>query len=239
MTRFGSKTKSGRDWFFNFLFPKNCLGCAKEGEWLCAKCRVLLKVKSISECLICRRPQITAKVCDHCRGKSPLDGLWVMADFEDKLIKQIIHLIKYNFVLDLAEVFDEMMKNYFSRVGDWRGSFPLLPVPLHRRRFLERGFNQAELVAESASRILGNEISEPILKRKRYLKPQAKLSLSGRLKNIKGNFGLMEAAAERFSKDGIILVDDVYTSGATMQEGAKILKENGFKEVWGLVVARG
>jgi len=112
----------------------------------------------------------------------------------------------------------------------------LVPVPLHIRRERWRGFNQSQLIAEKLSDKFGIEIDCHGLKRVKHGKAQAKLSKSERWENIKGSFFWEK---ESLSGRNIILIDDVVTTGATLNEAAKVLKENGAGEVWGLVVARG
>lgn len=222
----------------DWLFPKQCLVCHCFGYWLCPVCQEKLKPNQLSFCPVCHQPQMTIKVCLGCRHKSFLDGLWVMADYQEPLIRQVIHLIKYNFAFELSSILDSLIKSYFETTTGWRNDFLLLPVPLHRRRFRWRGFNQAELLAAAVSRVKGNPIGEPLLKRVIYRSPQVKLNAVQRFKNIKDNFQFNNFYSRSLPSE-LVLVDDVYTTGATMQECARILKNNGVGQVWGLVIARG
>ena len=109
----------------------------------------------------------------------------------------------------------------------------VVPVPLHRRRLAERSFNQARLLAD----ILGQRIRRPVvdlLRRERYTLQQAKLSREERQGNVHHAF-----VRSNFQADAILLVDDVFTTGATMQECARVLKDNGAKRVIGFSMARG
>lgn len=237
MKPLGIKFEVVKKFIGDLIFPKNCLGCKKEGEWLCDDCRLKIKTLKKIYCPVCQKPQITVKVCPACQAGSFLSGLWVLADYENELIKKMIHLLKYNFVTELAGYFDRLVFDYFQSGREWQKDFVLLPVPLAKKRFLSRGFNQAELIAQAVKRVLGNKIEPNVLKRVKFKKPQARLGARARLKNIKDNFVLNKNF--NLSVKDVVLVDDVYTTGATMQECARVLKEKiGDINIWGLVVAK-
>lgn len=221
----------------DWLFPKQCLGCGQEGDWLCAACRLKLKTKNICQCPICRRRSKAGEVCDNCRNQSALAGLWVVADYDNQLVKKIILSVKYKFITELANEFDAMIIDYFLRFPVWSGDFLLVPVPLARKRFLARGFNQADLICLSLQRNFHNQI-ENFLKRDIFLSPQVELDSRRRRENIAGNFSLSGSIDKNILGRRLVLVDDVYTTGATMQECAKVLKQSGFSDIWGLVMAR-
>ncbi|HNW09467.1 MAG TPA: hypothetical protein PK619_02980 [bacterium] len=221
----------------DWLFPKQCLGCSLEGDWLCPACRLRLKTKNICQCPLCRRRNLTGAVCENCRTKSTLAGLWVVADYDNKLVQKIIQAIKYRFIIDLAGEFDSLIADYFLRFPAWSEDFVLVPIPLARKRFLARGFNQAELICLSVQRNFKNQI-EYLLKRDIFLSPQVELDSRRRQENISGNFSLAGQVDNHMLDRRLVLVDDVYTTGATMQECAKVLHGAGFKEIWGLVIAR-
>jgi len=111
-----------------------------------------------------------------------------------------------------------------------------MPIPLHKRRLRWRGFNQAEKIAK----ILSDKLNIPLVNNKliriKYNQPQAKINSQKRKNNIIGCF---QYNGESLEEKNIILVDDVVTSGSTLNECAKVLKEKGAQEVWGICVARG
>ncbi len=234
MKRLGNDFKN---WLLDLVFPKACLNCKKEGFWLCPDCLELLRPKLEKECPVCRKAKEDVLICPDCQDKSFLKGLWILTDY-NPLTQKIIQAVKYEFLTDLVGKLNGLTEKYFSLVPGWQKDFVLLPVPLSRKRYLERGFNQARLLAEMASQVLENKVVSGILQRKVFSKPQAQLSAKERLVNVKGNFCMTKDGINS-KGEKIVLVDDVYTTGATMQECARILKENGFNEVWGLVLARG
>ena len=113
----------------------------------------------------------------------------------------------------------------------------VVPVPLHRRRLWDRGFNQAELLA----RVVAQELAYPLvapLTRRVPTRPQFNLSRRDRRANIAGAFAMKPRGREQINHKIVLLVDDIVTTGATMNECAKILKQNGAREIWGLVLAK-
>lgn len=233
------KLKTSQNWFLDLLFPKKCLGCGQEGEWLCADCKLELRVNQTDCCPICQHSSFAGRVCGNCSNQSSLNGLWVLADYKNELIQKMIWRIKYDFIIELTDYFNELIVQYFSRGFNWESGFLLAPVPLHRRRFLRRGFNQAELICQAIQKVFDSEIAGALLKRTIHRQPQVNLPAHQRRENVKDNFVINQKVSAFYLDRKIILVDDVYTTGATMQECAKVLKEGGFQEVWGLVVARG
>jgi ComF family protein len=159
------------------------------------------------------------------------------SSYESALVRRIITCLKYNYVGDLAQVVAKMMLQglYFHGMfleEEW----VLVSVPLHRKRLLERGFNQAELFCQHLKKATGFSY-QPILSRVCFTPPQAELSRQDRLINLKNVF-VCQGGREIKNKK-VLLVDDVLTTGTTLNECARVLKQSGVKEVWGLVGARG
>lgn len=111
----------------------------------------------------------------------------------------------------------------------------LIPVPLHKQRFRWRGFNQSELIAKNIANILNLELSYSDLTRIKNTRPQAKTNKAGRMKNIKNSFIWN---GPRLNQRNVLLLDDVATTGTTMNECAKVLKQAGANEIWGLAIAK-
>jgi len=218
----------------DLIFPQFCLGCGKEGESFCGDCRGELKISPQSICPICK----SADEARHCPG-SPLENLWALAGYRDNFAAAAIQKIKYGYCVDLVGKYWQGFLSAFwqkARV-EISGRAILIPVPLHRKRFLERGFNQSELVADALSRISDLQVDIDLLKRVKHNEPQVGLSGARRLDNIKGIFEINSRALSDSWGREIILIDDVYTTGSTMAECARVLKAAGFKHVSGLVLA--
>ncbi len=236
--------KKIRDYSLDFLFPINCLGCGKEGEWVCRDCLHKLKI-SIPNFLPCPKcgkvgeSGLPGKFCYN--HKENLDGLWIASSSEVKLLREAIHSFKYKYIEDLEDILGSLfidflqvlennynIKNYFTYI---------IPVPLHKKRQAERGYNQADLLSKKPADFLEIKVFNNILKRSRYTFPQVNLSKAERKVNIKNAFRIIKKPS--LKDDRILLIDDVYTTGSTMEECAGVLKKSGAKSVWGLVLARG
>ncbi|KKS69238.1 MAG: hypothetical protein UV41_C0060G0007 [Candidatus Daviesbacteria bacterium GW2011_GWA2_42_7] len=226
--------------FFDFLFPKLCVGCGKWGSYFCSKC-----VADISQgdlvCPNCERAAIGGVTHPLCRSKWKLDGLWSLGVYRDPL-RKAIQKLKYRYVSELADVLVDLMISYWAKYtpqfieelkkgGEW----VIVPVPLHQKRKNYRGFNQSELIGQMLSRKLGLEYSE-VLKRILSTKPQVGLKSWERKKNIHGAFSLTVDGS--LSAMSILLIDDVWTTGSTLKECAYVLKRGGAQKVWAITLAR-
>jgi len=264
--RVGKITNSVWLFFLDLIFPIECLGCSREGRWLCEQCFKQIKFKSRQYCLHCKKENNFGEFCPPCGILYGLDGVWIAALYDELLISRAIKSLKYHFTSGLAGDLSELMILFVDRllkesrtlksgltgsgVG-WRNfkraeKLPLailnfkenliMPVPLSKRRLRWRGFNQAELLARRVAEKYGLELDKDNLIRTKHKKAQAKLNEIERLKNIKDCFVWQGG---NLNKRNIILIDDVVTTGATLNECAKVLKAAGAGEVWGLVVAKG
>lgn len=170
-----------------------------------------------------------------------MDGLTAVFAYQG-LIKKAIKKLKYRFVSDIAE---DLVEAFLSFCGENKSFVhfcqkrPLLsPVPLHPRRERWRGFNQAKLLGGMIAANLDLDFQSDLLLRIKNTKPQTKLKKKERGENIKGAFALREDSSFMIQDLEFILFDDIWTSGATLKEAARVLKRNGVKRVWGLTLAR-
>lgn len=220
------------DFLVDFFWPKFCVVCDKEGSFLCQKCKKNLP-SALQVCPMCTRPNLYGSTHEICYTDEGLDGLLAVFDYKNNGVKKIVEGIKYGFNSELVEIVLKGWK-YPKKRGD---ELVFVPVPLHRYRENWRGFNQAELLA---NKFAGKKAKvEKILKRIRATKQQASMeSKKERQLNVKNSFVVDNNWEEKVEGKKIVLVDDVYTTGTTMKECAKVLKGRGAKEVWGLVLAR-
>jgi ComF family protein len=223
--------------FIDLLFPIECIDCSQEGNWLCESCFKKIKLLKKWPCPVCKIGLTKGKVCVDCRLKSFLNGTVISASYENETLDKAIHYLKYKGIKDLAKplsrlIVQAMRQNDFCH-DDWM----VMPVPLNKRRQRWRGFNQAELIGREAAVALNLEINNDNLCRIRYTMPQTKLKRQQRLKNLINAFKLKNPAVLRGKR--VILIDDVMTTGATLQECARVLKDAGAIEVWAVVLARG
>ena len=231
--------------FLDTLFPLSCLGCRKHGFWLCPICLHSLPLRSVQHCPQCFR-SITpwGQVCFACQDTSSpaLDGIFVASYYKKHLLAQVIHSYKYRFLPALAKPLAELLCQTLIQ-----STLPLpeliIPVPLHPRRLRFRGFNQSALLASELSQTLLPALDIPLLTntilRTRYTKPQMKtVSREERLINLRGAFALSPTTAHSIHGKSIWLIDDVATTGTTLEECALLLKKHGATSVFGIVLAR-
>jgi len=183
-------------------------------------------------CPQCGEESLMGWTHPRCREDKGMDGLIVIYDYQDEKIKAVIDGIKFDFNKRLV---GDILRNFKFETGE---KFDyLVPVPLHYYRENWRGFNQAEEIAK----VIGNKMNIDVLdmlKRTRKTKQQS-LILDKKLreKNVKGAFEIRRGEANTLRGKRVLLVDDVFTSGADMKECTKVLKEAGVEMVWGLALA--
>jgi ComF family protein len=169
-----------------------------------------------------------------------LDGVIYGADYaENPGLRSAIAQFKYKFNKQLTDYFAALVSQKMTELGMLKHKEAvLIPVPLHKKRLNHRGFNQAELIANASAAKVGDGVCVlTLLSRIKNTSQQAKLSKVERHENLKEAFEVMGDLSD--VKDRIcFVVDDVCTTGATLDSCAQVLKENGIKKVYGLVVAR-
>ena len=225
----------------NLLFPINCLGCGKEGFLICPDCLVKIPLYDKFICPACQRPSLYGKSCPTCR--SHLKGIVIALDYHEPIIKKTIQSFKYQpYIFGLAQYFAHLIIkclkqspyhfNYFRE-----NNFILIPIPLAKRKLAERGFNQTELIAEVIAKELDWPLETKILFKIKETLSQTNFSKEERKNNVKNTFLVKDTTW--IKNKNILLVDDIFTTGATLEEAAKILRQAGAKEVWGIVLAKG
>ena len=218
------------DTIIDFLYPKRCVGCGVYGTDLCKKCFEELPIAE-QICPMCGLLSPMGWTHERCKTKNGMEGLTVIYSHEDSLVTKVIENIKFGFNKKMVS---EMLRGFQFESGakfDW-----IVPVPLHFYRENWRGFNQAEEIGRAIGKGIRVEVKN-ILKRNRKTRQQALLTnREEREKNIRGAFELYENGLSLKGKR-ILLVDDVFTSGADMRECTKVLKKAGVKMVWGLALA--
>jgi len=223
------------NFFLDLIFPKKCVNCGRFGTFSCPDCLERIKPIITQVCPKCGKISEKGKWCFGCRGKSRLSGLIVAAYYRAGPTKEIIHHLKYNSILELSPILADLLIDQLIDI-DFRGEVVITAVPLHRRRLNERGFNQAEVLAKIVAKKVGYEYKN-LLRRKFHLHRQVELSGAKRRENLQNVFSIIKNP--EIKNKTIILVDDVATTGTTLEECAKTLRIAGAKQVWGLVVARG
>lgn len=213
------------------IMPIECLGCGEESDWICPSCRRALQPQREELCFCGKVGE--DGLCDKHREKLGLDGLTALFSYAEPAIRELIHQLKYRGHTDavgfLARYYRRKVLARLPR-GDW----VVTAVPLAKERQRQRGFNQ--------SAILAKKLTEPVydyvelLIKKRETKPQVKLNKTERQKNLLRSFAHKKGAEV---PEQVIIVDDVITSGSTLKEVAKVLRQAGAQKVWALTIAHG
>lgn len=232
--------------FLDILFPWQCFYCKKETSNpypLCQKCQRNIPINYSFICPVCRK-RIVNFSKRSCSCKTYIDALGIVSSYENVVLKKAIHIFKYQYIISLHLPLSDLMirflkeTNFISEID--KKNILLIPVPLHKRKKRQRGFNQSELLAKTLAAHFSLNFYPEIIFRIKNNPPQAKINnFSEREKNVKNVFQVSPSNLKVIKSKWIILVDDVYTSGATMQEAAKVLKKNGAKKIIGLVLAKG
>jgi ComF family protein len=221
----------------DLLFPPKCAGCQKEGEYICEDCKLFLGEASLI-CPYCRQPSFSGKRHKKCSTKHGLDGLACVWEYEG-VIKNLVYKIKKEKVTDAAAFFAEISLNAILKDPVRFSCFlsflfeknPCLTfVPLSPKKGKKQGFNHSELMAKELGRLLNLEVL-PLLQKVKETEDQANILKEKRAENIKGAFSVLNG--KKVPKN-VVLVDDFWISGATMQECCRMLKEAGAENVWGL-----
>lgn len=225
------------------------------GSYLCDRCsKTKVQYSKAQQCHVCKKSIQNSNtqslplksdifvplVHMGCKEKTHLNGVFVIAKYS-KFVENYLGDIKYEFyfamISDLVKLINRSLEEnpHFLNV---KGNSILTFVPLHKRRRNWRGFNQAEKLAQG----IGAYFNIPCVKllcRIRKTHSQVGLSRTSRLSNLKDAFELNTLKPPIKNTSNVIVVDDVMTSGATLEECAKVLKANGYQRVYGLVFARG
>jgi ComF family protein len=218
----------------DFLFPQKCLGCGNEGELICRLCQNKLPRIHPPICPRCGKSQASGILCSNCINlNGNMDAIRSPFKFEG-IIREAIHQYKYQNLRSLTELFGLLLKDYWMK--DPLPVELIIPVPLHPRRYKQRGYNQSALLAYELGKIFHLPLLPSGLTRVKYILPQAQTkSVQERRNNLEHAFVSRDAAV---AGKQIVLIDDVATSGATLEACAEALKIAGAKSVWGLVLAR-
>lgn len=239
-----------REFFAELLFPRSCIGCGTRDTYLCDACLYGSPWKREHSCPFCESVLTPdGRTCFSCAPKHSLDGVFSASVFrEAAVIAEAVHVLKYEYVPELAFPLGTFLAKAATKT-----ELPLpdllIPVPLHPWRLRYRGFNQSALIAQSFASTFMPELAvsvrEDLLARHRFTLPQAKSrGAKERKANLRGAFSLQKTngstkATKKVLKGKTVwLVDDVATTGATLEECAKVLKKSGAKKVFGIVVAR-
>jgi ComF family protein len=221
------------DQFLALVLPPRCVGCRRLGVSLCPEC-------------ISRFPRVEAPFCARCGGTAATDGLCARCStlplqidcirsvvYFEGTLREVVHLFKYNDRTILAEPMGDLMAAYWKQ--NPMEVDVVVPVPLHAARLRERGYNQAALLAHEMARRVGLAVDDGVLIRQRATASQIDLDVRQRRENVRAAF---RCSSDRLAGKRVLLVDDVCTTGATLEACSVALSEGGARSVQALTLAR-
>lgn len=223
--------------FLDMLFPVQCAGCQRSGHVLCPACIAQIQPLPSPFCQLCGTPLSPDGGCKNCQyHPSKLSGQRAVSLYQEPL-RGCIHGLKYDGNTRLAQPLGLLLAQAYVRYG-LRADM-LIPVPLHSERQQQRGYNHALLLAEVCAAQLGLPLNSGILVRQRATVAQVNLHPRERYQNVEGAFACVSASTSKaIIGRSIVIIDDVSTTGATLEACAAPLFAAGVREVWGLVLAR-
>jgi len=224
------------------IYPPSCQMCGKrlnlfDRRVLCEICYNDIRLNNLPFCKRCGRPApYEDYVCESCKEKRYyFDSSYAVCIYEG-VIRECIHNFKYNANFALERLFKDLMIEFVEKYIDMSRVDWLVPVPLHRVKYRERSFNQSAILAAHLSKRFGISVLKGNLVRIQLGKPQIMLPKYKRLEGIKGSFKIKKPSLIKDKM--LLLIDDVFTTGATVNECSKILKEAGASIVKVLTLAR-
>jgi len=225
-----------RGWaaLLDLIYPPHCVACGRLGAWLCASCLEAYPAFRPPWCARCGLPLARGGLCLECRrAASPLQGVRSVGPHVAPL-REAVHALKYEGVRVLTEPLAELM------AATWAlGPLPataMVPVPLHPQRVRRRGYNQAALLGQALAPRLDLPLHEEWLQRERNTPSQVGLTRAERWANVRGAFHCPDPSAVAGQR--VLLLDDVFTSGATLRAAGEALRAAGAAEVWALTLTR-
>ncbi len=223
-----------------FLFPPYCLLCDSllggAERIVCNHCWARLEIISDRFCQVCGSPWGSRRmICDAClKGDYHFSFNRSLGPFNPEY-QTLIHHLKYERMTNLAPRLGEKLLFLLRAEPRFVPAQGLVPVPLHPTKLRERGYNQSLLLAQAVSQGSGIPLIDDALIKVRRTKSQTKLSLEERVENVKGAFEVK--SRERVKGKRLIIIDDVLTTGSTLNSCAEALREAGAQEVYGLTLA--
>lgn len=226
--------------FLDMLYPRRCPVChdiaVPGGSRICNVCREKLKPITGPRCFRCSKPlkREEQEYCKDCRKTRLFDqGIGIFP--YGSVLQESLFQLKYGKRQEYGSFYGQIAAVYSREIIRNWGVEIIIPIPLHRKRMEKRGYNQAELIAEALGKTLCIPVDSRLMKRKVNTRPQKELDYRERKQNMKNAFFLK--GENRYRR--ILLVDDIYTTGSTIEAAAELLKRNGAENVFFLTIAMG
>ena len=213
-----------------FVAPHNCLSCNKEGSLLCSDCSGALGELPPERCFRCNRLSPKSKTCPTCRKVSSHNHIWIRSEYKE-LTKELVHKLKFERAIASAEVIAEAIVRVLPE--DVHG-FIIIPIPTATSRKRQRGYDQSVMIARHVAKLTNLPMHQYLLRIGQSRQVGSKKA--DRIIQLTDAYRVIHR--KKLLGKHVILVDDVMTTGATLESAAKILRSVGVKRVDGLVFAR-
>lgn len=229
----------------NLIYPRHCLACGRaltssSKDPVCSLCEARIARHPKPYCAICGRTLHSEDgLCADCVRQRPAFTHARSACLYEGSTKELVHLFKYGKKRSLAATLARHMTDFLIEDNGITTQAELITfVPLHRQRLTRRGYNQSELLAAQVSKKLGIPLAN-CLEKSSVTRCQNELMREERLANLIGSFRTRRSARARVQGLSLLVIDDVMTTGATLNECSRVLLDAGAKEVYCLTLARG
>lgn len=222
----------------NLIFPPHCINCDSplpaEEKLLCTSCRAQLNLIR-DFCPVCGTPA-SGNSCQLCStGRFYFDVARSLFPY-GQVVQNLLHNFKYNDFTGCAEYLSEFIASYLNEIESFDNVDIIAPVPLHRVKQRSRGYNQSYFLAREVACWLPRPVIKDLIKRTRFTNTQTRLNRSERRLNVSNAFSLNQKYT--LEQKNILLIDDVFTTGATVNSISKLLKDNGINRIYVLTIAR-
>jgi ComF family protein len=225
-----------REGLLDLVYPPFCVVCEKAvSQYLCPDCVEKIQLIDYPYCRVCGAPSETAR-CVECREREFAFDSGRSAGVFEGVLREAIHALKYSFHRPVADPLGDLMAERCSRLYLAGKADLVVPVPIHRSRMLVRGFNQSEELARRMCARISLPVDPGVLYQARKTRHQVDLPQDQRESNVRGAFVVRDPP--RIQGKRVLLIDDVFTTGATLNEAASVLKKAGATSVHVYTLAR-
>lgn len=223
----------------NLIYPTRCLICNEKldypEQFTCNQCKECFSFLE-NICEYCGSPIDKSGTCRVCNSEEfYFTKARSLFTFSNE-IQKLIHGLKYDEKTNIGKLFATMIFHYLKKYKPFSNIDILIPVPLHAVKFRSRGFNQSEKITRPLSKIIGIPQRTDIIKRSRFTSTQTQLNKQQRKVNVEGAFTLRKLPPDNNSS--VLIIDDVFTTGSTLNAISKLLQNNGVNQIYVLTIAR-
>lgn len=220
----------------DLIYPPHCVVCREaEDGYLCPKCSEKITLIVPPVCRKCGTP-CESYTCEQCRDREYAFECARSAGVFDGVLREAIHALKYRNLIVTADPLAEILIKAFPQTGFVGTVDTVVPIPIHRSRMVDRGFNQSEELAFRLARRIGLPVETRVLRKARKTRHQVDLPFDLRATNVQGSFVVRRP--EKIRGKRVLLIDDVFTTGSTLDEAARVLLAAGATAVRAYTLAK-